>query len=146
MATKFSQFNFGNTVVAGDRVVGLRNGQNTIFNASALAVIPWNIVVVGQPLLIDQGYFIANGAPANFALPTLAPFGHILQIINVSGVPFTITQAAGQQINFLDKQTTVGVGGSIRSTKLGDSVTLICNIANQAFFLLNGPGGNWDIV
>jgi hypothetical protein len=145
-STKFSQFFQGNNVVAGDLVAGLRNGQNTLFNASSLAIIPWSILLVGQPLLIDQGYFIQNGIPQNFALPTIAPFGHILQIINSGGVNFTITQAIGQSIQFGDRATTPGVGGSITSTQEGDGITLICNAENTSFTLLGAPLGNWDVV
>ena len=63
MATKFSQFNSGGAVAqSGDIVVGLRGGVNTQFNAQTLAILPWTILTTGQPLVINNGYFMANAA------------------------------------------------------------------------------------
>lgn len=146
MSTKFSQFNAGGAIVAGDVIVGLRAGVNTQFNAPALPVLPWSVIVVSQPLLINEGYFILNNIPQNFLLPVAANFGEILQIVNFSGVAFTITQSAHQQIQFGAQATTLGIGGSIQSTNIGDSLTLICNVPNTNFVLLGAPTGNWNIV
>jgi len=144
--TKFSQFNTGGSLKAGDIVVGLRGGVNTQFFAPALPALPWQTLTIGQPLLINEGAFIVNSVPQNFLLPTTAIVGEILQIVNFSGIQFSITQAASQQIQFGSASTTVGVGGSITSTAIGDSITLICNLTNLGFVVLGAPMGNWIVT
>lgn len=146
MATKFSQFNSGGDVAEyGDIVVGLRGGVNTQFNAQALAILPWSTLTSGQPLVVNNGYFMANTANANYTLPSVCSAGQILQIINNSVFSVTIAQNAGQQIWFGNIATTVGVLGSIVSDNKGDSITLICSAANSQFMLLGAPQGNWVI-
>ena len=145
MPTKFSQFNNGGTIVAGDEVVGLRNGQNTRF-AGVPPVPPltsWVTLAAGQPLLINTGYFLNSPVPQNYQLPTVAAFGQLIALVNVNTGPFTIEQAAGQQIWFGNRATTLGVTGSIESLAQGDSLTLICFVPNTIFYVLGGAQGIW---
>lgn len=146
MATKFSQFNTGGAVAqSGDIVVGLRGGVNTQFSAQTLAILPWSTLIVGQPLVVNNGYFMENAADAIYTLPATCAVGQILQIINNSSFSVTIAQNAGQQIHFGNISTTVGVLGSIVSENIGDSITLICSAANSKFMLLGAPQGNWVV-
>jgi hypothetical protein len=146
MATKFSQFNAGGALVPGDIIVGLRNGVNTQFIANALPDEGWITLAIGQPLVIDKGYFLVNPIPASFALPTVAAFGQIIQIVCFTNQICTITQAAHQQIQFGPNATTLGIGGSIANTQMGDSITLVCNVPNTNFVLLGGPQGIWTVT
>lgn len=147
MSTKFSQFNPVTTVAeSGDTVVGLRNGANTIFNAQAFAALPWATLAVGQVLVINNGYFLANTANAIYTLPTVAVVGQVLQIINLSTFTVTIAQNAGQQIQFGNIASTLGAGGSVASSNIGDSLTLVCSVANNNFTLLGAPQGNWVVT
>jgi len=147
MSTKFSQFNPVTTVAeSGDTVVGLRNGANTIFNAQAFAALPWTTLTSGQVLVINNGYFLANSANAIYTLPTVAAAGQILQIINLSNYTVTIAQNAGQKIQFGNIASTLGTGGSIASSNIGDSLTLVCSVANNNFTLLGAPQGNWAVT
>lgn len=145
MPTKFSQFNNGGTIVAGDQIVGLRNGQNTRF--TGVPPVPplssWQTLSVSQPLLINVGYFLNSTTPQNYALPTVAGFGEIIALVNVNTGPFTITQAAGQQINFGTAASTLGVAGDIESLAQGDSLTLVCFVPNTIFYVLGGSQGIW---
>ena len=147
MPTKFSDFNDGGAVSQiGDTVVGLRGGANTIFNAQAFAALPWTTVTAGQVLVINNGYFFANSGNAVYTLPAVAALGQILQFINLSNHNITIAQNAGQQIQFGNIATTIGIGGSILSANIGDAITLVCSVANNNFTLLGAPQGNWVVT
>jgi hypothetical protein len=146
MPTKFSQFIGGGNIVPGDIVVGLRNGINTQFNAPALPNVAWQILIAGGPLVINNGYILQNAGPANFSLPAVAAVGQILELVHVNGNAATITQGVGQQINVGNVATTLGVGGTLTSNVIGDSIILICTVANTIFFSLGGPQGNWVAV
>jgi hypothetical protein len=146
MPTKFSQFVAGGAPIAGDIIVGLRNGLDTQFNYPALPSLGWSTISVSQTLSPDSGYFIASLVPTNYALPTTIAVGQIIQIINLSPSTFTLTQSAGQYIEIGSAISTVGVAGSATSNASGDSITLVCSVANVGFVALNGVGGIWTIV
>lgn len=146
MPTKFSQFNAGGAPIAGDIIVGLRNGLDTQFTFPATPTLDWFFIFVSQVLMPDTGYFIGSVVPTNYALPTTIAVGQIIQIISKSPSTFTLTQGAGQYIEIGDKISTVGVAGSATSNKNGDSITLVCSEANLGFTTLNGVGGIWTIV
>lgn len=145
MPTKFSQFNNGGTIVVGDEIVGLRNGQNTRF--TGIPPVPplssWITLTTGGPLTINTGYFLNSAVPQNYQLPTVAAFGQLIALVNVNTGPFTIEQAAGQQIWFGDGSSTLGAAGSIESLAQGDSLTLICFVPNTIFYVLGGSQGIW---
>lgn len=146
MPTKFDQFIVGGAPVAGDIIVGLRNGLNTQFNFPATPQLSWFVIFVSQTLVPDTGYFIASVIPTNYALPTTIAVGQIIQIINQSPTTFTITQGAGQFIEIGSAVSTTGVTGSVTSNRSGDSITLVCSEANVGFIALNGVGGIWTVT
>ncbi len=146
MPTKFSQFNAGGAPIAGDIVVGLRNGLDTQFNFPSLPQLAWLTIFLSQTLDPDSGYFIASVIPTNYALPTTIAVGQIIQIVSLSSSTFTLTQSVGQYIQIGDKFSTGGVAGSATSNKNGDSMTLVCSAPNIGFTALNGVGGIWTLI
>jgi hypothetical protein len=146
MSTKFSQLTNVGNAIAGDIFVGLRGGLDVQFDATSLPILPWFTLTVSQPLFINQGYFLANGGPASFALPTVAAVGQIIGLASETTQICTITQGAGQQIQFGSLRTTLGAGGSIATTAIGDSLTLVCNTANTGFVLFGAAQGIWTIT
>jgi hypothetical protein len=146
MPTKFSQFTFGGPAGAGDILVGLRHGTNTQFNAASLPAFPYQTLLVGQPLIPNTGYFLANGVPATYTLPAVCPAGSTIILINIGPSTVTIAQNAGQQIIFGNLITTLGVAGSIQSVTSGDAVTLVCYNTNFGFVVSGGAQGIWNIV
>ena len=143
MPIHFTQFNQGGNILPGDIIVGLRNGQNTQFNASSIPEEGWTILTIGQPLAMDAGYIMENIVPQNYSLPVNATFGSVIQIMSNTNAGFTITQNAGQYIQAGNTPTTVGVAGSLTSNSIGDGLTLVCIQANTVFEVLGAPEGNW---
>lgn len=146
MLTKFSQFIFGGALQPGDRVVGLRGGINTQFLAAGLGTLPYVVLTVAQPLVANTAYSMANAIAAIYTLPLLADAGDIIEISSNTLATFTIAQNAGQQIQFGNLTTTVGVIGSIGSLSIGDSVVLQCEVANTMFTVLGAPQGIWSVI
>lgn len=82
-------------------------------------------------MVAGQSYIANNsGSSTQFNLPTIAAIGTTIDIIGGSSTSWTIAQNGGQQINLGDVATTPGAGGSISSTKLHDSISLVCITAN----------------
>lgn len=146
MITHFSQFNQGGAVVAGDQLVGLRAGINTIFSAPSLPEEAWTNINVAQQLFINNGYEFTNPIPATFNLPLVAAYGQILQLVSYTAQICTISQAAGQQIQAGNVATTLGIGGSIATSNIGDSITLLCIVPNLTFIVLGAPQGIWTVT
>jgi hypothetical protein len=97
-------------------------------------------------LVPDRKYLVNNGASlVTFSLPATAAFGTQIEIAGLSSGGWTLTQAAGQSINFGSKATTVGVGGSLSSSNQNDYVKLLCVTANTTWNVI-GSIGNITIV
>ena len=86
MPTQFSQFIDGGNLVAGDRVVGLRNNLNTIFDPTFLTPgslqinQPGHMFVIGELLYINGAGTFAR---ANAASPaTSSVIGIVIQIVD----------------------------------------------------------------
>jgi hypothetical protein len=53
---------------------------------------------------------------------------------------WTITQGAGQQVHFGNKDTTSGAGGSLASVHIRDAAELICCVADVEFNVISSVG------
>lgn len=94
----------------------------------------WSVITANQTLAVDNGYFVNGvGALNALALPAAAAVGKPISVIDVGGNGFTITQGAGQSVIVGTTTTTVGVGGSIQSTALGNRIDLLNWTANTGF-------------
>lgn len=107
-------------------------------------IFNWTIVTVNSNLSVNQGYMSSSGGTITLLLPAVSNLGDSIRITNLGG-NFQITQGVGQSINFGDDTTTVGGGGSITSINVGDSIELVCYMANVGFQVLSSMG-NLTIV
>lgn len=146
MPTKFSQFNNGGAIIAGDLLAGLRNGQDFLFTASTIPSNAWQTLLASANLVANTNYFASNAVPAVYTLPAVFPFGQSITIANIGPSTFTIAQNAGQSIIIGNHQSTNGVGGSIACTAMGDGLTLVCYQANVGFVVVPALQGIWTVT
>lgn len=99
----------------------------------------WNKVIGNTSMAANQGYLTSSGGTIDLALPTSIAVGDIVRVSNLLGT-LSITQSAGQVVSFGNEVTTTGTGGSITSTKIGDSLEIICITANVDFQVLSSIG------
>jgi len=117
--------------------IAITNASNSITISSIAGGFQWTAIGASQTLAIQNGYFCTTGAALSLALPAVSAVGDVIQIALDGSTSWTITQPnAATQIRIGSSQTTLGVGGSIASTVVGDSVELICQTAN----------GRWQVV
>jgi hypothetical protein len=128
----------GNTgwVVVGSGSGGIVSWVDVTSGASPVALVP------------STGYVSHDPASnVTFTLPTTSAFGLVIRVVNAeASFNWTITQAAGQSIQYGIKSTTVGTGGSLTSTSIGDAVELLCIVANTTWIVLSSNGGNITYV
>ncbi len=134
--------NGANTILvvgAGSISVSGNAATNTLTISSA-GTARWLLISSSQVLVSDTGYICIGGGALALALPAVSSLGDVIEITLDGATSFTITQGAGQQIRFGNQQTTAGAGGSIGSTMQGDTIRMVCQIANTKWNILSTIG------
>lgn len=96
-------------------------------------VIPWDIETANFNLMTNRGAFCNSAGTIQAALPTSSEVGDVIGLIGVGGF-WEITQSAGQQIIMVGASTTIGSGGTVTSTNVGDGIYLVCYTANLTWY------------
>lgn len=125
-------------------------GAGTITLASTAATT-WNTVSsTSATLVASNGYISTNVLLTTYTLPATATVGDRFTILSATGntAGWTIVQNAGQKIRLGTSVTTTGVGGSLSSTALGDTVIFVCVDATGGAeaFQVTDSVGNLTIV
>lgn len=137
----------GNINIIGDNGVTVAGnaGAHTLTISVAGTGLDWSLVAVNTAMVSNSGY-IANGVGTlQMLLPAASAVGDIIRVAGITAPGWQITQNAGQQIQFGNLLTTVGAGGSLDSTLSGDTVELVCVVANTSWMVLSGVG-NINVV
>lgn len=127
------------TLTAGTGVT-ITNGSGTISIAATGGGVTWSTIGASQTLAIGNGYFCTAGATLSLALPAVSALGDMI-VISVDGsTGFTVTQGAGQSIRLGNQASTAGVGGSLSSTQQGDTIFMVCSVANLKWNIIDSMG------
>jgi len=87
------------------------------------------------------GYTASNAGTVTLTLPAVAAYGSVFEVsTGTTTGGWIIAQLALQSINYGNLTTTVGVGGSLASSMAGDSVRVLCIVANTTFQVLGAQG------
>lgn len=132
--------NILNVLGAGGTTTSGAGNTITITSAGAGA-FTWHVISASQALAVNNGYFCAApGGALSLSLPAVSAIGDTIAVSLVGATSWTITQGAGQEISYGDLVTTNGVGGSVSSTKQGDTITFVCNVANIDWTITSSIG------
>ena len=116
------------------------NASNQLHVVGSL-VVTWHVVSINQVGTANNGYvFVAPGGALTISLPAVSSVGDEFIVTLDGATSFQITQGAGQQIRLGNLATTAGVGGSITSTQQGDTLTMVCSVANLKWNVLSSMG------
>ena len=105
----------------------------------------WSVIGANQALVVNNGYICTTGGALSLSLPATSAVGSIIEVTLDGSTSFAITQAASQQIRLGNLQTTAGVGGSLTTTAQGDTLRMVCSVANLKWNVLSSMG-NLTIV
>lgn len=100
----------------------------------------WNIALISEAMQECNGYFVASAGPITLTLPPVIAVGDNIRVTRIGTGDWTIAQNAGQSIIIGNQTTTVGVGGSLQSTALGNTVEIVCYADNTGFVVLSEMG------
>ena len=132
-------------IIGGTGVTTSAAGNTVTINAS-VAPVSWSVITLDQTALVNKGYFCNKAGTLALALPALSIVGDIIEVANINTATGTqFTQAAGQQIFIGNTNTTLGAGGTLTSSAVGDSLRLVCGVANTFWYAVSMIG-NWSVV
>lgn len=107
---------------------------------AAEGLVSWVVQAADTTMISDVGYIPNNVAIVSFALPTNASVGDMFRIAGFGAGGWEITQNPGQTIHFGNQNTTTGGGGSLASSNSGDSVEIVCVVADTDFVVISSIG------
>lgn len=121
--------------------ISIATAANAIVISSVGEGLNWNVVTSNtQAMAVKNGYISNFAGLITYTLPATAVVGDMMRITLINGAgSWTITQNAGQSIEIGSSSTTVTTG-SLSSTAQGDSVELLCTVANTTFIVLSSMG------
>jgi hypothetical protein len=127
---------FQSNIVAGTGVTKIQN-VITVTGAG----IGWTVVTgTTQAAAVNNGYFANNAGTVTVTLPATASIGATVRVAGMGAGGWAVAQNAGQSIKIGNTVTTVGVGGSLASTDIGDAVEIVCRVANTGWQVLSLVG------
>jgi hypothetical protein len=100
----------------------------------------WNITGVSLLMQECNGYIVDSAGPVTLTLPAVIAVGDNVRVTRVGAGDWIIAQNPGQSIIIGNQTTTVGVGGSLQSSNLGDTVEILCISDNTDFVVLSSMG------
>lgn len=122
--------------------ISISGGPGTLTIAAIGGGISWQTTSTNiANIPVNSGYAcISPGGALTLGLPTTAGVGSIVEVTLAGATSWQVTQAAGQSIRIGSNVTTTGAGGSLTSTAQGDSIKLLCVVANLTFQVLSLVG------
>jgi hypothetical protein len=131
------------TLSAGSGI-SITNGSNSITIAATTGSLTWTTVTgATQAMVAANGYVTDKSAGVTYTLPASGTLGDTIMVVGQLGLS-TIDQNANQQILIGSDSSTVGTGGSIAGTNVGDCVQIVCITAGSStVWRATSIIGNW---
>lgn len=123
--------------------ISISNGAGTITISGSGGGLTWSVITANQTAVVNNGYFCNKAGTLALALPATSSVGDVIEVANENtalGVQFT--QAAGQQILIGNTNTTLGATGTLTSSAVGDTLKIVCKVANT-IWRVTSIVGNW---
>lgn len=140
------------SIQAGLNIQFLQSGTTTVIDTTGAASFTWFVLSEPNNLLPFAGYITNSSSLLTFTLPNNAQIGDTYRIVwgPLNG-GWSIAQNSGQYIQCGNAATTTGVGGSLSSTAIGNSIEIVCtqtdpNTFYPSIFTVVSSQGNFTII
>ena len=113
--------------------IAIASGAGTITissTGSGLAYV--EVTAATQAMEVETCYGTNRGAGVTLTLPATAAAGTVMEIVGILGL-WVLAQNALQSVQVGAFGTTVGAGGSLTATNLGDCICLRCIVADTTW-------------
>lgn len=130
----------GNINIIGGGSVTVTGSGSTLTISVPSTFFSWSVITANQTAVTFHGYFVNGGSRVDLTLPATSSVGDTFTVVDKGGNLFRILQAAGQVVKFQNSSTTIGTGGSLTSQVIGDSLTLVCSVADTEWWAFPSSG------
>lgn len=121
--------------------VSITNGAGSITINSVGGGMTWSVVTTNGTFAVNTGTIANKAGTLTMALPAASAVGDMLSITGINtATGWQVTQAAGQQIFFGNTSTTLGATGTLTSSAIRDSITMVCVVANTTWNVISSVG------
>lgn len=131
-----------NVVGSGGVNVAGNAGTHTLTISFSGTVFTWSVIVADQTVANGNGYFCNGASTLELTLPAVSNVGDTFKVAAMNANGWKIIQGAGQYIQYGNQTTTVGAGGTLATTQIGDTAEFVCHVANTGWFVTPGTVGN----
>lgn len=104
----------------------------TTITASATSFSWTEVTGTSQTAAVNSGYVANNASLVTITLPSTAAIGDVIKVLSKGAGGWRISQNANQQIRLGLYTTTVGTGGYVQSSELGDTIELVCTTSGTS--------------
>lgn len=130
-----------NVIGGGGATTSGSGSTITITAAGSGGALTWTVITSAtQAMSVQNGYFANRAGGVTFTLPATAAVGDTMAISAMHSGGWTMAQNAGQTVYMSAASSTTGAGGSLASTAVGDTITIVCRVANTDFQVINSMG------
>lgn len=136
---KLSTSGVAGHVVSNLNVVTIDTVSGDLGSQALSGSFTWNDTTASTTISVNNGYSVSANAVV-LTLPVTSAFGTTFEVSLQGGTSWQIAQNAGQSIRFGDVSTTVGTGGSLASTAQGNTLALVCDVADTHWFVKSSMG------
>lgn len=112
----------------------------TFFQSVQQKLFITTVVTTSQTMQITNRYFANGSGLVTLTLPLTSDVGDEIEVAAINANGWLIAQNTGQQIQVRNTTTTLGTGGSLASTAIGDAARICCTVANTKWILLSHEG------
>lgn len=120
---------------------GVKTSGNAGTNTETWNVVggglKWNVISANQTLAVNNGYIVVSpGGAVSLALPAVSALGDVIRVTLDGATSWTITIAGGQSVQYANINAT----STLTTTSIGDTVELVCQIANTRWNMISAVG------
>jgi len=130
----------GNVNIIGGGSVTVSGSGSTLTISVPSSFFSWSVITANQVAVTFMGYFVNGGSRVDLTLPATSSVGDTFIVVDKGGNLWRILQASGQYIKYKNSTTTIGASGSLTSQVIGDSITLVCAVANTEWWVIDSIG------
>ena len=124
-------------IVGGTGITVVDTPGTSTLTINSSGSFAWTVITSNQTAVVNNGYICNKSGTLALLLPATASIGDTIKVTGIN-TGWTITQNANQEIYFGTSHTTVGVGGSLSSLNVRDSVELVC--------VVSGSSTIWNVI
>ncbi len=136
----------GNVSLVGTGTVTVTGTPGSNLLEIGVSGSSWVQISNDDVLTTNTSYIcVSPGGVLLLQLPGVSSQGDIIRIVLAGATGFKLTQDAGQSITYGSITTTVGTGGSITSIGTGNTLSMVCIIANTKWQVM-ATIGNYGVV